>query len=130
MSSTRADEIRRDRSASTLGNLLFPDKTKCRPPETEWIRIDQSIGGGTSVRSIRLLKRGLGSLTDDEQRAIETAHFSELTYREAANDLNQPLGALKAKMGYGFKEAAAGLGAAIGNSMTAASDRRTQLAFS
>jgi hypothetical protein len=46
MNATRADEIRRDRAASTLGDLLFPDKTRCRLGETEWIRIVQSIGAG------------------------------------------------------------------------------------
>jgi RNA polymerase sigma-70 factor (ECF subfamily) len=40
----------------------------------------------------RLLRHALQGLTPDERQAIETAFFSELTYRETAVRLNQPVG--------------------------------------
>jgi RNA polymerase sigma-70 factor, ECF subfamily len=204
VNAAKADEIQSDRRAATLGDLLFPDQAKCGLPESEWIRIVQSIGrgdqralqtlyahthrlvftlimritrdrltaeeltldvfhdvwrraarydatGGSVVgwimnqarsRAIdrlrferrkkrvnphradadvapaseapddvwepserrQLLERALASLTDDERRAIETAYFSELTYRQAASDLNQPLGTLKTRIRSGLKK--------------------------
>ena len=46
----------------------------------------------------RLLRRGLDVLTPDEREAVETAFFSELTYREAAARLDQPLGTVKTRI--------------------------------
>src|SRR5262249_25796962 len=40
----------------------------------------------------RLLRNALKELTPDERQAIETAFFSEMSYPEVAEKLNQPLG--------------------------------------
>ena len=46
----------------------------------------------------RLLRHALQALTPDERCAIEAAFFSELTYREVAARLNQPLGTVKTRI--------------------------------
>src|SRR5438132_14201109 len=51
----------------------------------------------------RLLRHALRGLTPDEQQAIETAFFSELTYHEAAIRLNQPLGTVKTRIRSGLE---------------------------
>jgi len=52
----------------------------------------------------RLLRDALRGLTTDEQQAIETAFFSELTYHEAATRLNQPLGTVKTRIRSGLEK--------------------------
>ena len=44
------------------------------------------------------LREALWLLTREERQAIETAYFSELTYAEAAERLNQPLGTVKTRI--------------------------------
>jgi RNA polymerase sigma-70 factor, ECF subfamily len=59
----------------------------------------------------RLLREALQGLTPDERQAIETAFFSELTYGEVAQKLNQPLGTVKTRIRSGLaklREALAG----------------------
>ena len=61
----------------------------------------------------RLLRHALEVLAPDERRAIETAFFSELTYREAAEKLNQPVGTVKTRIRSGLaklRQALAGTG--------------------
>jgi RNA polymerase sigma-70 factor (ECF subfamily) len=48
------------------------------------------------------LRVALDVLTPDERNAIETAFFSELTYAEAADRLNQPLGTIKTRIRSGL----------------------------
>lgn len=50
----------------------------------------------------RLLRHALTVLTADERQAIETAFFSELTHREVAAQLNQPLGTIKTRIRSGL----------------------------
>jgi RNA polymerase sigma-70 factor, ECF subfamily len=59
----------------------------------------------------RLLRNALEVLTPEERQVIETAFFSELTYREVAAKLNQPLGTVKTRIRSGLgklREALAG----------------------
>jgi RNA polymerase sigma-70 factor, ECF subfamily len=49
-----------------------------------------------------LLRRALQVLTPQERQVIETAFFSELTYSEAAAQLNQPLGTVKTRIRSGL----------------------------
>ena len=50
----------------------------------------------------RLLRHALTVLTADERQAIETAFFSELTHREVAAQLKQPLGTIKTRIRSGL----------------------------
>ncbi|HEU5192640.1 MAG TPA: sigma-70 family RNA polymerase sigma factor [Methylomirabilota bacterium] len=50
----------------------------------------------------QLLRQALQVLTLPERQAIETAFFSELTYAEAAAQLNQPLGTVKTRIRSGL----------------------------
>lgn len=49
-----------------------------------------------------LLRNALQSLTLEERHAIETAFFSELSYRETAEELNQPVGTVKTRIRSGL----------------------------
>jgi RNA polymerase sigma-70 factor (ECF subfamily) len=48
------------------------------------------------------LRAALDVLTPDERQAIETAYFSELTYSQVAERLNQPLGTIKTRIRSGL----------------------------
>jgi len=50
----------------------------------------------------RLVRTALDDLTPEERMAIETAFFSELTYRETAAKLNQPIGTVKTRIRSGL----------------------------
>jgi RNA polymerase sigma-70 factor (ECF subfamily) len=50
----------------------------------------------------RHLRKALEVLTPDERQVIETAFFSELTYQEVAQRLNQPLGTVKTRIRSGL----------------------------
>jgi RNA polymerase sigma-70 factor (ECF subfamily) len=65
-----------------------------RDPERELEMNEQS----------RLLQNALEVLTPEERQAIETAFFSELTYQEAAETLNRPLGTVKTHIRSGLRK--------------------------
>ena len=48
------------------------------------------------------VRKALTVLTSDEQRAIETAYFSGLTYSDAAERLNESLGTIKTRIRSGL----------------------------
>lgn len=50
----------------------------------------------------RLLRTALATLSLEERRAIETAFFSELTYVEAASQLDEPVGTVKTRIRSGL----------------------------
>jgi RNA polymerase sigma-70 factor, ECF subfamily len=50
----------------------------------------------------RLLRDALTALTPAERHVVETAFFSELTYREVATQLNQPVGTVKTRIRSGL----------------------------
>ena len=52
----------------------------------------------------RVPRDALQVLTNDERQAIETAFFSELTYREVAAKFNQPLGTAKTRIRSGLEK--------------------------
>ena len=58
----------------------------------------------------RRLREALAVLTPDEREAIETAFFSELTYPEVAERLQQPLGTIKTRVRSGLGKLRQALG--------------------
>jgi RNA polymerase sigma-70 factor (ECF subfamily) len=52
----------------------------------------------------RLLRTALDVLNPEERQAVEMTYFSELTYREAAVRLNQPLGTIKSRIRSGLSK--------------------------
>jgi RNA polymerase sigma-70 factor (ECF subfamily) len=52
----------------------------------------------------RLLSNALDNLSREERQAIELAFFSELTYREVAANLNEPLGTVKSRIRSGLSK--------------------------
>jgi RNA polymerase sigma-70 factor, ECF subfamily len=52
----------------------------------------------------RLLRHALEALTPQERQAIETAFFSELTYKEVAARLDQPVGTVKTRIRSGLSK--------------------------
>jgi len=61
----------------------------------------------------RLLRDALHVLTKDERQAIETAFFSELTYREVAAKFDQPLGTVKTRIRSGLEKLRQALAGAV-----------------
>jgi RNA polymerase sigma-70 factor (ECF subfamily) len=57
-----------------------------------------------------LLQSALADLTPDEREAIEVAFLGELTHRQVAARLNQPLGTVKTRIRSGLKKLRAALG--------------------
>jgi RNA polymerase sigma-70 factor, ECF subfamily len=57
-----------------------------------------------------LLRNALEVLTPEERKAIESTFFSELTYEQAANKLNQPLGTVKTRIRSGLGKLREALG--------------------
>jgi RNA polymerase sigma-70 factor (ECF subfamily) len=62
----------------------------------------------------RLVRDSLEVLTSDERQAIETAFFSELSYKEVAAKLNQPLGTVKTRIRSGLEKLRQSLANALG----------------
>jgi RNA polymerase sigma-70 factor, ECF subfamily len=58
----------------------------------------------------RLLRDALKLLSTEERKVIETAFFSELTYEQTANNLNQPLGTVKTRIRSGLGKLREALG--------------------
>ena len=61
----------------------------------------------------RVLREALTVLTPDERQAIETAFFAEMTYREVATRLNQPLGTVKTRVRSGLAKLRQALGRTV-----------------
>lgn len=55
-----------------------------------------------AVEQTRALQAALKDLTSEEKQAIEIAFFSEMTYREVAEQLNEPLGTVKTRIRSGL----------------------------
>lgn len=55
-----------------------------------------------SAEQSRALENALKDLTSEEKQVIEIAFFSEMTYREVAEQLNEPLGTVKTRIRSGL----------------------------
>ena len=85
-----------------IDRLRFEQRKKRVAPEADAPPLPEAPGGPhetlESSEQGRLLREALHCLTPEERQTIETAFFSELTYREAAERLNHPLGTVKTRV--------------------------------
>jgi RNA polymerase sigma-70 factor (ECF subfamily) len=63
---------------------------------------DDTFGFAEHQDHVQLLERALTTLTREERQAIETAFFSEQTYAEVADRLQEPLGTIKTRIRSGL----------------------------
>jgi RNA polymerase sigma-70 factor (ECF subfamily) len=89
-----------------IDRLRFEQRKKRTRPDTG----DDTPTTGTAhpddlialKQQSQALRNALDVLTPDERRAIEAAFFSELTYAEVAERLNQPVGTIKTRIRSGL----------------------------
>jgi RNA polymerase sigma-70 factor, ECF subfamily len=89
-----------------IDRLRFEQRKKRAPsdmggPGAATITVDPDDLVASQQQS-QALRSALNVLTADERQAIEAAFFSELTYAEVAERLNQPLGTIKTRIRSGL----------------------------
>jgi RNA polymerase sigma-70 factor, ECF subfamily len=77
-------EGRKKRTQTAVGDLQVPATN----PDS----------AADDAEQTQILQRALQDLSPDERQAIEVAYFSEFTYVEVAQRLNQPLGTIKTRI--------------------------------
>lgn len=89
-----------------IDRLRFEGRQKRSHPQGEdwrqWTAPRDSDDAIALREQAHLLRKALAVLTPEEQQAIEAAYFSELTYAEVAERLNQPLGTVKTRIRSGL----------------------------
>ncbi len=78
---------------------------RLQPPDEAWRQWSPPRDSEDALahrRQAELLRRALTALTPQEQQAIECAYFSDLTYVEVAERLNEPLGTVKTRIRSGL----------------------------
>jgi RNA polymerase sigma-70 factor (ECF subfamily) len=88
------DRVRFDQRKKRVGNVAdgAPSAPPAGDPEGVVDASDQA----------RVVREALQVLTPAERQSIEAAFFSELTYREVAERLDQPLGTVKTRIRSGI----------------------------
>jgi RNA polymerase sigma-70 factor (ECF subfamily) len=89
-----------------IDRLRFEQRRKRTTPDTEEPFLGTAVKDSAELLDAReqgrILRSALTVLTPDERAAIEAAFFSELTYAEVAQRLNQPLGTIKTRIRSGL----------------------------
>lgn len=97
-----------------IDRLRFDQRKKRVDPYPQSLRPETDIVDPQQAclfeEQSRLLRDALEVLTAEERKAIETAFFSELTYEEAARNLNEPLGTVKTRIRSGLGKIREALG--------------------
>jgi RNA polymerase sigma-70 factor, ECF subfamily len=85
-----------------LDHLRYVQRKKRVDPhshESFAVTMESPPDEATDLRvQARLLQQALTALSSDERQAIEAAFFNELSYSEAAAQLDQPLGTVKTRI--------------------------------
>jgi RNA polymerase sigma-70 factor (ECF subfamily) len=97
-----------------IDRLRFENRKKRVPtaagtPLTE-AAIEDPLASLDASENGRRLREALKALTPDERQAIEAAFFSDLTYHEVAERLQQPLGTIKTRIRSGLGKLRSALG--------------------
>jgi RNA polymerase sigma-70 factor (ECF subfamily) len=89
-----------------IDRLRFEQRKKRAPRAGQGTPPEEPIGAADVAverrERDRRLREALSLLTSDERQAIETAYFSELSYREVATMLKQPVGTIKTRIRSGL----------------------------
>src|SRR5690606_32728601 len=89
-----------------IDRVRFETRQKRLLPDTEewrlWTAPRDSEDAMARRQDADRLRTALTVLTPDEHQAIETAYFSGLTYVEAAERLNEPVGTIKTRIRSGL----------------------------
>jgi RNA polymerase sigma-70 factor (ECF subfamily) len=89
-----------------IDRLRFEQRKKRVIPDVEVAPAEPAAGDPQEILDVRergrVVRMALEVLKPEERQAIETAFFGELTYREVADQLNQPLGTIKTRMRSGL----------------------------
>jgi RNA polymerase sigma-70 factor (ECF subfamily) len=89
-----------------IDRVRFEGRQKRIPPQGEdwrrWTAPRDSDDAVALRQQAEVLRRTLTVLTPNEQQAIETAYFSDLTYDEVAERLHQPVGTIKTRIRSGL----------------------------
>lgn len=92
-----------------IDRLRYEQRQKRSAPValSEPLRPMDAHGGEEALQALQrrqVLRESVGALTAGEREAIETAFFLELTYREVAIRLDQPLGTVKTRIRSGLEK--------------------------
>jgi RNA polymerase sigma-70 factor, ECF subfamily len=97
-----------------IDRLRFEGRQKRLHPHSDdwrqWTAPRESDDAIALRQQAERMCKALTSLTPEEQAAIETAYFSELTHCEVAERLNQPLGTIKTRIRSGLAKLREALG--------------------
>jgi RNA polymerase sigma-70 factor (ECF subfamily) len=84
-----------------IDRVRFEERKKRLPPDGAPRDAEQVAGPEDAMDGLRRrgrLQEAMTALSAAERQAIETAFFSELSYTETAERLNQPLGTVKTRI--------------------------------
>jgi RNA polymerase sigma-70 factor, ECF subfamily len=84
-----------------LDRVRFEQRKKRMAPQSEQREDIDSSGPADAIaaqQQRRSLHSALAELPPAERQTLETAYFSELTYSETANRLDQPIGTVKTRV--------------------------------
>ena len=85
-----------------IDRLRFDQRKKRVDPSSDSAGPEEAAGGPDELLELRQqgdrVRSAMTALTAHEREAIEATYFSGLTYAEAADRLNQPLGTIKTRI--------------------------------
>ncbi|MEM1295310.1 MAG: sigma-70 family RNA polymerase sigma factor [Verrucomicrobiota bacterium] len=92
------DRLRANQRRFKLRDRFQEEKDVLSPTETD----ESALKQAESNEDAKIVRTGVQQLTSDQREAIELVYFAGLTQREAAEQLHQPLGTVKARIRRGI----------------------------